>query len=172
MTGFYQRMKTFTVKRIILHYDFLLALVLTFGFILYDVEIGFNQTTFTTMLSDISFASINIATIILAGFAIIVSFADDGFVAMLKRLNVYSNIIFVFEYTTINAIFCFLLSLFLKDIHFNTHLMYLLCFLFIYLLFSLISLIMFISFYGMKKSEYSDIVHNGEPPSQRRESLR
>lgn len=154
MNDFFKRFNEFGFKKIFLSYDFVAAVIIFFTILWIAKDKVWEDILIKSILSDIASASIGVTTIILAGFAIIVSFTDEGFINLLNKINVYSNIVFIFEYTTINAVICFFISILLKYLVFDKYLFWLLIFIFIYLLLSLISLITFISSYGIKRSEF------------------
>jgi hypothetical protein len=157
MTGFFKRMRNFGFRRILLSFDFVIALILTFV-ILYTTRGNLIlDDTIRSLLSDIINASITITTVILAGLAIVISFTNKDFVKLLERLKVYGNVIFVFEYTAFLSIFSFSVSIFLKYAYFNVWVFYVLCFFSIYMLLSLMNLISFIGYYGIRNTEFSNM---------------
>ena len=153
MSNFLKRMWNFGIGRIIKSYDFIIPLVITligaftFFRLLTPVEIR------TALLSDIIIASISITTIVLAGFAIVISLTEKEFIKYLKQYNIYDNIIFTFEYTTMVSLFTFIYSLVTKYMFYNQISYYINLFFALYLIACLIQLISFITTFGIKKGE-------------------
>src|SRR3989344_946733 len=153
MTSFLLRMWNFGFGRIVKSYDFIIPLVLaviggfTFFSRLTPIEIR------QQLLSDIILASISITTIVLAGFAIVISLTEKELVRALKKYDIYDNIIFTFEYTTVLSILTFIFSLITKYLFYSQISYYINLWLLIYLLACLIQLISFITAFGIKKGE-------------------
>lgn len=153
MSNFLKRMWNFGIGRIIKSYDFIIPLVIaiigsfTFFKLVTPLEVR------TALLSDIIIASISIATIVLAGFAIVISLTEKELVKYLKQYKIYDNIIFTFEYTTMVSLFTFIFSLITKYIFYSQISYYINLFFAIYLIACLIQLISFITTFGIKKGE-------------------
>lgn len=153
MTNFIMRIWNFGIGRIIKSYDFIIPLVIAIigGFTFFEklTPLDVRQA----LLSDIVIASISITTIVLAGFAIVISLTEKELVKALKKYNIYDNIIFTFEYTTILSIFTFIFTLITKYIYYSKVSFFINIWLVMYLLACLIQLILFITAFGIKKGE-------------------
>lgn len=160
MTNFIIRMKNFGFGRIIKSFDFIIplaiALIGAFTFFQKITPLVIRQE----ILSDIIFASISIATIVLAGFAIVISLTEGRFIKYLKKYGVYDNIIFTFEYTTMLSLLTFIFSLTTKYIFYSLVSYYINLWLMIYLFACLIQLISFITTFGIKKGELYSPLNN------------
>ena len=146
-------MWNFGIGRIIKSYDFIIPLVLAIigGFTFFErlTPIEIRQQ----FLSDVIMASISITTIVLAGFAIVISLTEKELVKALKKYNIYDNIIFTFEYTTILSILTFIFSLITKYMFYSQITFYINLWLVMYLFACLVQLISFITAFGIKKGE-------------------
>ncbi|PIR40209.1 MAG: hypothetical protein COV33_00975 [Candidatus Zambryskibacteria bacterium CG10_big_fil_rev_8_21_14_0_10_34_34] len=153
MNEFIQRVKNFGIGRIIKSYDFIISLVISLVGIFTFFEQLLPMEIRTNFLSDIIGASITVTTLVLAGFAIVISLMEKELVHYLKKYNIYDNIIFTFEYTAIISLLTFFVSLISKYLYFNKYLFYFNLFLTIYLIATLVQLIFFITAFGIKKGE-------------------
>lgn len=155
MPDFYKRLMNFGICRIICSVDFVISLAILLILIYFNIFNNFSS--FSNMLNDISGASITLATIILAGFAIVISLIDNDFIRFLKELGVYENLIFLFEWNTYIALFVFGLSLFVKYIFINQIMFSFVFSSFVYLIISVIQLISFISKFGSQRAEFAKL---------------
>jgi len=155
--NFFQRLGNFGIGRIFKSADFIIAIIITligaftFFNMLLESEIR------TKILTDISSVSISIMTIVLAGFAIVISLSDKKFIALLKRYNLYENIIFYFEWTTLVSIFTFIITFVDKYLYSNSYFFFFNIFLMIYLIGCLIKLMTFITKFSIFKGEISSL---------------
>ncbi|MBU0471528.1 MAG: hypothetical protein KKF65_02815, partial [Nanoarchaeota archaeon] len=78
-------MKSFGIGRIIKSFDFIIPLVLSIIGSFTFFNLLTDTTVRTNLLSDIIVASISITTIVLAGFAIVISLTEKEFVKYLKK---------------------------------------------------------------------------------------
>lgn len=153
MTNFYKRMKVFGFGRIMKSYDFIIPLIIAvIGYFTFFDNL-YSEVIRISLLSDIILASIMITTIILAGFAIMISLTERGLIKYLKKYGIYDNVIFTFEYTTVLSITTLIITILNKYLVSNKNLFYFNLFLFIYLLACLIQLVFFINDYAIKKGE-------------------
>lgn len=153
MTHFFNRMKSFGIGRIIKSFDFIIPLVLSIIGSFTFFNLLTDTTVRTNLLSDIIVASISITTIVLAGFAIVISLTEKEFVKYLKKYDIYDNIIFTFEYTTIISLFTFVFSIITKYVFYSKISYFINLFFAIYLIACLLELISFITNFGIKKGE-------------------
>jgi len=156
MTRFFRRLKEFGIRKIFKGLDFISAVIITLLVIIFIEPTVFDKIIQEFLIVSAQ-ASITLATIILAGFAIIVAITSDAYINFLNKLRVYTNILFVFEFTTMTAIFSFVFAIFLKYFYYHQFLGYVYIFVFSYLILSILSLVAFTSFYGVKRAEFIKI---------------
>lgn len=158
MSNLFTRLKKFGIKRIICYYDFIISLILVFLVILLIRDKVLSGETIDQMLNVVISVSITLATLILAGFSLIVSFTDINFIKFLKKAEVYENILFNFEFVIYVAFITFILATVTKIIYFNEYIYLSIFFLFPYLILTTLSLISYITTYGIKRSEFVEAI--------------
>lgn len=149
--NFFGRIKNFGISRLIKSYDFIISLVICI--IGYFTFFNVILNDYKPVLSDMMNTSISITTVILAGFAIVISLSDAEFIKILKEYKIYENILFYFEYTTMISVMVFSISFFLKYVYFLKWVYFFDIFLFIYMLFCLIQLVSFITKFSIFKGK-------------------
>ncbi len=151
--SFMKRLSEFGFKKVILSYDaFFSILVLFLVGILTNWVIL--ESTAKGILEIFIQVSSALFAIVLAGLAIVTSFIDKQFVYMWKVAGEFDNMITLFQYNLFTPMFILLLSLFIDFIYYNSVLMIIAIALFVYMIFSLISLINFICRYGLQRGEF------------------
>ena len=140
------------VCKVVCSWDFWAAGFLTALLLLrsYDTLVGAYQPVLDTFIV----ISITLVTIILAGFAIIVSYGDPDFVVFLQDAGVYKNTIIHFEIPIFVAILTLLLGLYIRFISTGKILFASVLFLFLYSILSVANLVHFIGALGMKRGEF------------------
>ena len=102
-TNFLPMCKKYGLKRIIRSPDFRIAFVAA---IIFSLVCGTLRVS-EEMIVDISIILVTVSAallaVVIAGLAIVVSISDDNFVKLLKKMNIYDNILFVFWYSAIIA---------------------------------------------------------------------
>lgn len=100
--------------------------------------------------------AISLTAFILAGLAIIISFTNREFLIQLKELDIYTNILFVFQFnlylTGLTALAGILASTIIRtEIAFLVFL-----FLFLYMIFSLTEMVDIVVEYGAQKARFEN----------------
>jgi hypothetical protein len=155
MNNFAHRIRKFGLKRIFLSWDFILAFAL-FCFVLffrYEYAIK-HAVEVMTVVRDIA---ATLGTIILGGFALVVSLTDNKFIKFLRKVKVYDNIVFSFEYNIILSVICILLSFFTQFILYADSAYFSLFLVFPYLILSILRLVSFITSFGIKRAEFVEL---------------
>jgi len=151
--NFIKRLGNFGIKKIIISPD-TFALVITF-FVTYILTKGLiPQDKANEILSIFIEVSASLFAIVLAGLAIVTSFTDKDFIYVWKKLGEFDNIITIFQYNLYVPLAILLYALVLKFIAYNSLAMIILVALFVYMIFSLIDLIGFVSKYGLQRGEF------------------
>jgi len=150
--GFFSRLKHAGLIRIFFGYDFILAFILTIGvyFFDYDGLENFNSQTFIEQSTSLA---ISLTGFIIAGIAIIIALTDEEFLVHLKKEGVYNNLLFVFEYTVLLALFVSFAGISFQSYDHGVTEFYLFLFLFLYLLFAASRLISNIISFGDRKGD-------------------
>ena len=151
--NFLKRLFSFGIKKIILSWD-TFAFIITF-FIIWILTKGtISKTTAYEILSIFMNVSASLFAIVLAGLAIVTSFTDKEFIYIWKKIGEFDNMITLFQYNLYVPLFVLIYSLFLRFVWYNSIAMIISISLFVYMLFSLIDLIGFISRYGLQRGEF------------------
>jgi hypothetical protein len=153
---FFGRLSNFGITRIIFSADLLLAIIATLLFFIFSNYCS-DIRVFPKLIDDIFSVFLTLITIVIAGFAIIVSFTDKKFIAFLKKAKVYENIIFQFEFDIYLIAIGILLSLLYKNFLNIEFVYFLTIFFFIYSLLAVLCLISMISRYGLQKGEFEEL---------------
>ena len=140
MSNLFTRLKNFGIKRIVCYYDFIISLVLLFLVIILIRDEVLSSEIRNQMLDIAISVSITLATLILAGFSLIVSFIDVNFIKFLKKAGIYENMLFNFEFVIYVAFITFILATFTKIIYFNKYVNFSIFFLFPNFILQLLSL--------------------------------
>lgn len=158
------RLREFGFRNLFLSVD-TFAGILTF-FLLY-IYTGGNlaETIGVGIISDIAVVSSTLFAIVLTGFTIITSFTDRYFLLAWKEVGEFGGIVTLFQYNLILPVIVLIASMALL-IHYNGLAMILLLSFFIYMLFSLLDLVGFISRYALQRAEFvTQLMENPNWPS-------
>jgi len=163
--GFFSRLKHAGLIRIFFGYDFILAFILTICvyFLDYDGLENFNSQTFIEQSTSLA---ISLTGFIIAGIAIIIALTDEEFLVYLKKEGVYNNLLFVFEYTVLLAIFVSFVGISFQSYDHGVTEFYSFLFLFLYLLFAASRLISNIISFGDRKGDVELIDELSEVASE------
>jgi hypothetical protein len=137
--GFFDRMKNFKIKRLLISKDFLAALDLTliltllFIFGLFSLE--------DVLITNIFQIAIGFLAIAFASYASLFVFAKEDFIIFLKKIKVYDNIVFNAEYNAYLNIIIILISLAYLNIYSHSFLFFIIFFIFIYTILATVSLL-------------------------------
>lgn len=100
--------------------------------------------------------AISLTAFILAGLAVIISFTDRQFLVQLKKLEIYANIMFVFQFNLYLSGLTALVGILVSSVY-NSELAFVLfLFFFIYLMLSLAAMVDLIVQYGIQKANYEE----------------
>lgn len=102
-TTFFKMLKNFKISRILKSLDFILALILTIGFVICAYHYQIIDKLLTTVSSVYPPIASGMIAIIIASLAIIVSMSDSDFIGLLKQIKIYDEILFIFWYASILA---------------------------------------------------------------------
>lgn len=109
-TTFFNMLKKYGLKRLVISNDFILALILSLSLIAF----GCYTQLITLMLDKVSSIYPIIATgmiaLIVASLAIITAIPDDKFILLLKEEGIYDNILFTFWIVSVVATFSLLVD--------------------------------------------------------------
>lgn len=150
--GFFYRLKAAGFSRIFLGYDFICAAIITIGVSITDyngVE-GFESQIFIEQSTSLA---ISLTGFIIAGISILVALTDKQFLAHLKKEEVYTNLLFVFEYTVLLAILVSFAGISIQSYNYGTFEFHIFLFLFLYLLFAASRLVSNIISFGDRKGD-------------------
>lgn len=152
---FFQRLKNFGIRKIIKSLDFIGAL---FIFLLLMMSMPSKlQFIDKGLANTIINIAISLAALIIAAFSILVSFSDRRFVIFLKELDVYESILFLFEWNIYIALFTTMFGVLINYFVSSSLLYGLYIFLFIYMILSILNLVSFITYFGLRKGEFEEI---------------
>jgi len=98
--------------------------------------------------------TIAITSLIIVGLSVAVAFTSGDFLADLEELDIYDNMMFIFQYTLYLAILTTVVGAVVWGYSLGLAGFLLFLFLFIYTLFSVITLVHFIVDFGRKKARY------------------
>jgi hypothetical protein len=95
-----------------------------------------------------------ITSVVVTGLAILVSFTDKEFLAELSDIQVFANIVFMFEHTVFLALSSLIIGIIINSYGFHPLMFYGFIFLFFYTIFSIIYLIQLLVELSINKSEW------------------
>lgn len=152
MSSFYTRLKEFDPLRIVKSKDFIATLILllitTFLHLdyFYTINMHFVDTIINISTALISF--------IIAAFAIIISLTDKKFIEFLKQAQVYDKVLFLLEWNIVIAFLTIFLAICSNYIFSSIYTYQLTIFLFIYMVFSILNLVSFMTDYGIIRGNF------------------
>ncbi|WP_144240030.1 hypothetical protein [Haladaptatus cibarius] len=150
--GFFHRLRDGGTFRVVTGYDLYVSLLMT---VLLFSTVGRSITTYKLdiFIKNATSLSGSLTAVIITGTAILVSLTDSDFLVLLKREDIYSNLMSTFEYTTILSIFVSVFGIVLQAYEYSYAEVYLFIFSFIYLIFAVSSLVSKIVSFGEKKGD-------------------
>ncbi len=154
--NFFSRIKKFGLRNIIISADFILAVCI-------GLLIGFfsNWEISSKIGNDFIVLIIPVAAaffaIILTALALISSFSDKHYIIAWVKAGLFDEIIILFQWNLYIPLILILIALFLKFIYYHSILLIILAAFFIYLIFSLIDLVKFISNYALQRADFIEI---------------
>jgi hypothetical protein len=151
------------MKRIIKSIDFIVSLFLGIIFSICALEFGITRDIIGIICPIFITVSATMIAIAIAGLAIIVSLSDPHFIKILKKVKIYSNILFMFWYSTavsgssvmVNLV-TFAVQHFIDGVLVLFVLLFVSTFLLLYSLFTVISLVGTTMRYGLYRGEFID----------------
>lgn len=154
--NFFFRLKKFGLKNLIISADFILAVcvgLLIGVFSNWDIpsKIGNEFIVIIIPVTAAFFA------IILTALALISSFSDKEYILAWVRAGLFDEIIILFQWNLYIPLILILIALFLKFIYYHSILFIFLAAFFIYLIFSLMDLVRFISNYALQRADFIEI---------------
>lgn len=158
--GFFVRLKRYGIKRLVICYD-TLAAILSFIFIglLTNWQINYCSVG-QPLLQSLITISATFFSIILAAFTLFSTFTNERYILAWISTGEFENIITIFQYNLYLPIVVLILSIFLRYVVYVDILMVLTISIFIYMLFSLLDLVEFLAKYVLQKGEFLEVMHN------------
>lgn len=160
LSRFAERAKDYGVRRLLTDSDVKAAL----GIWVSTFLISYGCTPFVDgkchtlynrdFISQATTFSISLTSLILIGLSILVAFTNREFLSELKNLGIYENIMFVFEYTFYLTAFTSIFGIVITSYSLGVVWFYLFLLLFIYMVFSVLSLIQLVVEFGNQKARY------------------
>jgi hypothetical protein len=99
-TKFSNMLRTYSIKRVFLSVDFLFSLPLGLTFAVLAWYFGIAKVMIYTICPVFIAVSATMIAMAIAGLAIVVSMSDPRFIRILKKADVYENILFAFRFST------------------------------------------------------------------------
>ena len=159
-SSFCNRLKNFGQLRVVESLDFIFSLLLIGSLaVLTPDKLKVIDKDLVGIVINVS---VSLAAFIIASFSILISFTDREFILFLKGLKVdskknvtvYDNILFLFEWNIIVDLLTVLLGFLIGYFLTITLLYVVMIFCFIYVIFSAINLVSFITSFGVRKGDY------------------
>lgn len=149
--GFFYRLRTGGFTRVIEGHDLHVAIATT---ILLAAIHAFTHITVvkSSLVSTATPLAFSLIAFILTGLAILISFSDEEFLALLKDLKIYNNIVFTFEYNVYLTIIVSVAGIIYQSYDLGAVGFFVFTFLFLYMLLSVANLVAMISTVGSKKA--------------------
>ena len=163
--SFWYRLKKFGVTNIIVSPDFILSLIVGI-FIVYFTKLCVPKNIGISILDTLIPLSAALFAIILAGLAIISSFTDEKFILAWVKANVWENLVTLFQINLYIPLIVILLALLIRFVYYNSILLIFLIIISVYMIFSLIDLIRFISVYALQRADFLQIKSQIEEKSK------
>lgn len=96
----------------------------------------------------------SLLSFVIVGLSIVVSFTDEEFLSKISELNIYQNVLFIFLFNIILITVVTLLSIVLPAYNRSANLFFPYVFLFLWSVFSVISMMQLVVNIGLNKAEY------------------
>jgi len=159
-TKFFNILREYGIRRIISSKDFIIALILSIVSNYLILSFNFEKVIISDIIPLLISISGALIGLTLAGFAIVVSFADVEFIKILQKAGIYKRILFLFWYTTlltaislISNIFTFIMGKIGNDIASKVG-MYISVFLFLYAILAVMNIFGTVMRYGLYRGEF------------------
>jgi len=152
---FSQRLTNFGIRRILKSLDFIISLLILLFLLLTSSNtlLKINKEFVDTSIH----IAVSLAALIIAAFSILVSFSNREFVTFLKELKIYDKILFLFEWNIYVAIITVMVGVLINYFIASSLIYVIYIFLFVYMICSILSLVSFITYFGLRKGEFEEI---------------
>lgn len=134
--GFIKNLREYGLKNLLTDVDFVLSLIVLIISLSgqYIFEISLVSSKFVQLGTNVA---ISLLAFILTGLAVMATFSDADFLALLKKLGIYRRIMFVFQFDLYLAIGVTIYGIILQSYGLSPLRFFLFVFVFTYLMFSL-----------------------------------
>lgn len=164
LSRFFGRVRDYGIRSILFDIDMKFSLLIWGMAVLWAIipceteKLNYCISLYSEQLIDHTIRLFTMLTaLIITGLSILVAFTDKEFVSDLKSLGVYSNIMFVFEYTFFLTATTALVGILMDSYPLPGPIFYLYLFLLIYAPLSIANLIQLVVDIGIKKAEYESV---------------
>lgn len=147
-----QRIRDFGIRNLILSYDTLIGII-AFFLLFISTGGGLDESVGESIITVIALVSATLFAIVLTGLTIITSFTDRYFLYAWTEVGEFEGIVTLFQYNLILPIVTLIASIVIS-VHYNGFFMLILAAFFIYMMFSLLDLVGFISKYALQRAEF------------------
>lgn len=158
---FASRARKYGIKRLLTDSDIIIAFLVWAGIGLYQVlscgpvdSVSCTQFQNQQLVEMTTRFAFSLTALIVTGLSILIALSDDEFVADLRELGVFTNILFVFEYTLYLAAGTSLLGATVLSYEVGVVGFYVFLFFILYMSLSLVSLIEMVVSFGIKKAQF------------------
>jgi hypothetical protein len=103
-----------------------------------------------------SFA-VTLTAFILTGLSVVIAFTDERFISELSKIDIYDNILFVFEYNMLTAVATSIVGIVVQSYRLSVIGFFVFLFFFIHMVLSITELIQIVVDIGTKKGQYEEI---------------
>lgn len=153
--GFWQSARKYGFTNIFTDLDFVLSLVFLLASIIGEYAVGWPivNNKIVNLSTTLSFSLI---AFILTGLAVLASFSDSDFLKLLKNLDIYSEIMFSFQFTLYLAMTVAIVGIIIQSYSLPQWFFFIFLFFFIYMFFSLTRFVRLIVELGEKQAEFEE----------------
>jgi len=153
MREFFDRLQSYGPERLLKGLDLWVSFAILMLSIIVQYSVGVNlvNNKFVEFGTDIS---ISLVVFILTGLALIVSFSDKKFLALLKDVGIYNNIMFIFQYTVYLAILSSITGGLVSSYKLYDAGFFIFLFIFMYTILSVMRMVGVIVAYGERKAKF------------------
>jgi hypothetical protein len=155
-SGIWKRIKNGGYEQVIVAYDWPSAIIITLG-VFYVFRWSITNYELDVFISEATTLSGSLIAIILTGVAILVSVADEQFLSLLHKEDIYDPLMSSFETTALLSILVTVLGIIIQTIGTSAIAFYLFLFVFLYLLFAIIALISNIISFGDRMGKMASV---------------
>ena len=153
MINIYENIRNYGIWRIIWDKDFILSVIISISLVSIHYATGIEVINDKFVSESVQLA-VSLLAFIIAGLALLVSFSDEEFLALLKDLEIYDNILFVFQYNIYIAILVSVTGIIYESYSVPRGLFFVYLFAFIYMILSVVMMIDLIVSFGDKKARF------------------